>query len=224
MMEEIIDFLLRGNDLLWSGTLETLYMVFVSMILGSLVGIPLGVGVVVTEDGNILESKGINFILSTIINITRSIPFIVLLVALIPFTRFIVGTSIGTTASIVPLTVGAIPFIGRIVESAIKEVDGGVIEAAQSMGATPWEIVTKVLLPESLPTLVLGLTITLISLIGYSAIVGAIGGGGLGDIAIRYGYHRYQTDIMIKTIILLVVMVQLIQHFGNLLARKLDRS
>nr|WP_211231277.1 methionine ABC transporter permease [Halonatronum saccharophilum] len=223
-MEEIIDFLLRGNDLLWSGTLETLYMVFVSMILGSLVGIPLGVGVVVTEDGNILESKGINFILSTIINITRSIPFIVLLVALIPFTRFIVGTSIGTTASIVPLTVGAIPFIGRIVESAIKEVDGGVIEAAQSMGATPWEIVTKVLLPESLPTLVLGLTITLISLIGYSAIVGAIGGGGLGDIAIRYGYHRYQTDIMIKTIILLVVMVQLIQHFGNLLARKLDRS
>ncbi len=223
-MEGIIEFLLKGNNLLWSGTLETLYMVFASMVLASLVGIPLGVGVVATEEGNILESKGINFILSTIINITRSIPFIVLLVALIPFTRFVVGTSIGTTASIVPLTVGAIPFIGRIVESAIKEVDSGVIEAAQSMGATPWEIVTKVLLPESLPTLVLGLTITLISLIGYSAIVGAIGGGGLGDIAIRYGYHRYQTDIMIKTIILLVVMVQGIQHFGNLLARKLDKS
>ncbi|WP_018249247.1 methionine ABC transporter permease [Orenia marismortui] len=223
-MKEVLSLLIKDSGLLWEGILQTSYMVSISMLLGALFGIPLGVGVVVTEEGNILENKSINFILSTFINITRSIPFIILMVALIPFTRIIVGTSIGTSAAVVSLTIGAVPFIGRIVEGALKEVDGGVIEAAQAMGANPWEIITKVLLPEALPSLVLGLTITAISLIGYSAIAGAIGAGGLGDIAIRYGYHRFQTDIMLKTVVLLVIIVQIIQNLGTYLARKLDHS
>ncbi|TDX48900.1 methionine ABC transporter permease [Orenia marismortui] len=223
-MKEVLSLLIKDSGLLWEGILQTSYMVSISMLLGALFGIPLGVGVVVTEEGNILENKSINFILSTFINITRSIPFIILMVALIPFTRIIVGTSIGTSAAVVSLTIGAVPFIGRIVEGALKEVDGGVIEAAQAMGSNPWEIITKVLLPEALPSLVLGLTITAISLIGYSAIAGAIGAGGLGDIAIRYGYHRFQTDIMLKTVVLLVIIVQIIQNLGTYLARKLDHS
>ncbi|OCL27690.1 methionine ABC transporter permease [Orenia metallireducens] len=223
-MKEVFSLLIKDSGLLWEGILQTSYMVSISMLLGALFGIPLGVGVVVTEEGNILENKAINLILSTFINITRSIPFIILMVALIPLTRMIVGTSIGTSAAVVSLTIGAVPFIGRIVEGALKEVDGGVVEAAQAMGANPWEIISKVLLPEALPSLVLGLTITAISLIGYSAIAGAIGAGGLGDIAIRYGYHRFQTDIMIKTVVLLVVIVQIIQNLGTYLARRLDHS
>nr|WP_041608258.1 methionine ABC transporter permease [Halobacteroides halobius] len=211
-------------DLLVVGIQETIYMVGISMIVAMLFGIPLGIGVVVTEEGDILENKYLNLILSIIINVTRSVPFIVLMVALIPFTRVIVGTSIGTTAAVVPLSIAAIPFIGRIVENSLKEVDNGVIEAAQSMGATPWQIISKVLLAEALPSLVLGMTITAITLIGFSAIAGAIGAGGLGDIAIRYGYHRFQTDIMIKTVILLVIIVQLVQSFGNWLAKRLDHS
>ncbi|PRX32517.1 D-methionine transport system permease protein [Orenia metallireducens] len=223
-MKEVFSLLIKDSGLLWQGILQTAYMVSVSMLLASLFGIPLGIGVVVSEEGNILENKAINLILSTFINITRSIPFIILMVALIPLTRIIVGTSIGTSAAVVSLTIGAVPFIGRIVEGALKEVDGGVIEAAQAMGANPWEIISKVLLPEALPSLVLGLTITAISLIGYSAIAGAIGAGGLGDIAIRYGYHRFQTDVMIKTVVLLVVIVQIIQNLGTYLARRLDHS
>ncbi len=223
-MKDLLLLITKDSTLLWNGIVETLYMVSISMLLATIIGIPLGIAVVVTEEGNILEKKSINLILSIIINITRSIPFIVLMVALIPFTRLVVGTSIGTTAAIVPLTIGAIPFIARIVENSIKEVDSGVVEAAQAMGASPWEIIKKVLLPEALPSLVLGLTITGISLIGYSAIVGAIGGGGLGDIAIRYGYQRFQTDIMIKTVVLLVVIVQCVQNLGNHLAKKLDHS
>ncbi|WP_459838160.1 methionine ABC transporter permease [Halanaerobaculum tunisiense] len=210
--------------LLWAGIQETIYMVGVSMCVAVLFGIPLGVGVVVTDKEHILENKYLNLILTTIINITRSIPFIVLMVALIPFTRLVVGTSVGTTAAIVPLTIAAIPFVGRIVENSLKGVDNGVIEAAQSMGATPWQIISKVLLPESLPSLTLGLTITGITLIGFSAIAGAIGAGGLGDIAVRYGYHRFQTDVMIKTIILLIILVQSVQSFGNWLAQRLDHS
>lgn len=223
-MKNLLAFIIKDWGLMWTGIQQTLYMVGVSMAISTLFGIPLGVGVVVTEKGNILENKYINFILSAVINIARSIPFIVLMVALIPFTRLLVNTSIGTNAAVVPLTIAAIPFIGRIVESALKEVDDGVIEAAQAMGATPWEIITKVLLPESLPSLVLGLTITAITLIGFSAIAGAIGAGGLGDIAVRYGYHRFESVIMIKTVILLIVLVQSVQTFGNYLANKLDHS
>ena len=223
-MKNLLAFITRDFGLMWTGIQQTLYMVGVSMTISTVLGIPLGVGVVVTEKGNILENKYINFILSAIINIVRSIPFIVLMVALIPFTRLLVNTSIGTTAAVVPLTIAAIPFIGRIVESSLKEVDNGVIEAAQAMGANPWEIITKVLLPEALPSLVLGLTITAITLIGFSAIAGAIGAGGLGDIAVRYGYHRFETVIMVKTVILLIVLVQGVQTFGNWLANTLDHS
>jgi D-methionine transport system permease protein len=223
-MKSLLAFIIKDASLLFAGIKQTLYMVGVSMAIATLLGVPLGVAVVVTSEDNILENKYINFILSGIINIVRSIPFIVLMVALIPFTRLLVNTSIGTTAAVVPLTIAAIPFIGRIVESSLKEVDSGVIQAAQSMGANPWEIITKVLLPEALPSLVLGLTITAITLIGFSAIAGAIGAGGLGDIAVRYGYHRFQTVIMIKTVILLIILVQGVQTFGNWLASSLDHS
>lgn len=223
-MKNLLAFIIKDVGLLWTGIQQTLYMVGVSMAISTLFGVPLGVGVVVTEKGNILENKYVNFILSAIINVVRSIPFIVLMVALIPFTRLLVNTSIGTTAAVVPLTIAAIPFIGRIVENSLKEVDNGVIEAAQAMGSTPWEIITKVLLPEALPSLVLGLTITAITLIGFSAIAGAIGAGGLGDIAVRYGYHRFETVIMVKTVILLIVLVQGVQTFGNWLANTLDHS
>jgi len=223
-MTELLGQLASNSELLLQGLQETLYMVLVSMMIAVFFGIPLGVGVVVTEPNGILEKKEINFILGAIINVARSIPFIILMVAIIPFTRLIVGTSIGTTAAIVPLAVAAIPFIGRIVENSLKEVDPGVVEAAQAMGATPWEIITKVLIPEALPSLILGITLALISLIGYSAIVGAVGGGGLGDIAIRYGYQRFQGDIMLQTVVILVVLVQLIQSIGNWLSGKLNKA
>ena len=223
-MKNLLAFITRDWSLLWTGVQQTFYMVGISMAISTFFGIPLGVGVVVTEEDNILENRYLNFILSAIINIVRSIPFIVLMVALIPFTRLVVNTSIGTTAAVVPLTIAAIPFIGRIVESSLKEVDKGVIEAAQSMGATPGEIITKVLLPEALPSLILGLTITAITLIGFSAIAGAIGAGGLGDIAVRYGYHRFETVIMVKTVILLIILVQSVQTFGNWLANRLDHK
>ncbi|SDC24297.1 MULTISPECIES: methionine ABC transporter permease [unclassified Candidatus Frackibacter] len=223
-MTEMLGQLASNSELLLQGLQETLYMVLVSMMIAVFFGIPLGVGVVVTEPNGILEKKEINFILGSIINVARSIPFIILMVAIIPFTRLIVGTSIGTTAAIVPLAVAAIPFIGRIVENSLKEVDPGVVEAAQAMGATPWEIITKVLIPEALPSLILGITLALISLIGYSAIVGAVGGGGLGDIAIRYGYQRFQGDVMLQTVVILVVLVQLIQSIGNWLSSKLNKA
>ncbi|HHT36575.1 MAG: methionine ABC transporter permease [Candidatus Wallacebacter cryptica] len=208
---------------LWQAAGETLYMVGVSVVAAQILGLPLGVLLVITDDGHILENKVINRILSTIINIGRSIPFIILLVAIIPLTKFLLGTYIGTTATIVPLTVAAIPFVARVVESTLKEVDPGVVEAAQAMGASPWQIVYKVLLPESLPGLVLGFTLTAVNLIGYSAMAGTVGGGGLGDIAIRFGYQRYRVDIILYTVIILVVLVQVLQALGNLLARRLAR-
>jgi D-methionine transport system permease protein len=221
---ELLEQLASNSELLWQGLKETLYMVSISMIIAILFGIPLGVGLVVTEPENILENKKVNLVLGSIINVARSIPFIILMVAIIPFTRLLVGTSIGTNAAIVPLAVAAIPFIGRIVENSLKEVDSGVVEAAQSMGANPWEIITKVLIPEALPSLILGLTLTVISLIGYSAIVGAVGGGGLGDIAVRYGYQRFRGDIMLETVVILVVLVQFIQMIGNYLADRLNKA
>ncbi|HHY46662.1 MAG TPA: ABC transporter permease [Firmicutes bacterium] len=210
--------------LLRQATMETLWMVGLSTLIAVPCGLPLGVLLVCTEPGGILENRIIYPVLSGIVNVGRSIPFIILMVAIIPFTRLLVGTSIGTTAAVVPLAVAAIPFVARIVESSLKEIGHGVIEAAQAMGATPWQIICKVLIPEALPALVLGTTITTINLVGYSAMAGAIGGGGLGDLAIRYGYQRFRTDVMLMTVAELVLMVQGIQMLGDWLARKLDHK
>lgn len=221
-MFDLITDLARYNDLMISGSLETLYMVAMSLFFAIVGGIPLGVLTTITRENHIIPNKPLNFVLDGIINIGRSIPFIILMVAVIPFTRMIVGTSIGTNAAVVPLSLAAIPFMGRVTDNAILEIDHGVIESAQSMGASPLQIVFKVLLAESLPAIILGLTLTAISLVSYSAMAGAIGGGGLGDIAIRYGYQRFQLPIMLETIVVLVVMVQFIQFFGNQIASFFD--
>ena len=210
-------------SLLFESLGETLYMVAVSMICASILGIPLGILLVVTEKGEILACPAINKPLAFIINMIRSIPFIILMVAIIPFTRFLVHTSIGTTAAIVPLTIAAIPYIARMVETSIREIPSGLIEAAESMGATPMQIIRKVLLPEALPSILESLTVVIVSLVGASAMAGTIGGGGLGDLAIRYGYQRFPADVMIATIIVLVIVVQLIQFIGNYLSRKADK-
>ena len=210
-------------SLLFESLGETLYMVAVSMICASILGIPLGILLVVTEKGEILACPAINKPLAFIINMIRSLPFIILMVAIIPFTRFLVHTSIGTTAAIVPLTIAAIPYIARMVETSIREIPSGLIEAAESMGATPMQIIRKVLLPEALPSILESLTVVIVSLVGASAMAGTIGGGGLGDLAIRYGYQRFQADVMIATIIVLVIVVQLIQFIGNYLSRKADK-
>lgn len=202
---------------------ETLLMVIVSTLFGYLFGLPLGIGLYITNDDGIKPNKTVYRILDIIVNIGRSIPFLILLILLIPFTRLIVGKSFGTIATIVPLTISAIPFIGRMVESSLKEVDKGVIEAAQSMGASTFQIITKVLLVEARPSLINGVTICLGTIVGYSAMAGTVGGGGLGDIAIRYGYYRYQTDIMFITVVIIVVLVQLFQLLGNKLSIKLDK-
>lgn len=211
--------LMAHGPLLLSGFGETLYMVTVSTVISALLGIPLGVLVVVTEPGQIWEQRWFHRLLSMLTDLARSVPFIIFMVAMIPLTRLIVGTSIGTTAAIVPLTVSAIPFMARIAESGLKEVDHGVIEAAKAVGASRLQIIRKVLLREALPSLILGITITAVSLVGYSAMAGAIGGGGLGDLAIRYGYYRFQGDVMIETVVLLIVLVQGLQWVGNRAAR-----
>lgn len=198
---------------------ETLYMVGASVMLAVVFGLPMGVLLVATEKGSILENPGICQALSAVVNIGRSIPFVILMVAIMPFTRLVVGTSIGTTAAIVPLTIAAIPFMARMVETSLREVDAGVVEAAQAMGASPWEIIKKVLLPEAKPSLILGITITAINLVGYSTMAGAIGGGGLGDLAVRYGYQRFRGDVMLATVVILVLLVQGIQMLGGTLAR-----
>lgn len=210
-------------DLLFQGLLETLWMVGVSGGLATLLGVPLGVLLVVTGPGHILPRPGVNMVVGAVANVVRSTPFIILLVAIIPATRLIVGTSIGTAAAIVPLTLAAIPFVGRITEAALREVDSGLIEAAEAMGATPLQIVVKVLLPEAMPGIVAGLTITVVSLINYSAMAGAVGGGGLGDIGIRYGYQRFLPEVMIAVIVVLIVLVQAVQSSGDLLARRLNK-
>jgi D-methionine transport system permease protein len=210
--------------LLGQGTLDTLYMTGMSAFIAYLFGLPLGVALVVTDAKGIRPRVQFNRVLGAAVNIVRSVPFIILLIAVIPFTRFVVGSSIGSTASIVPLALGAVPFIARMVESSLKELDKGAIEAAQSMGASLGQIVFRVMLPECLPSLILGATITVITLIGYSAMAGTVGGGGLGDIAIRYGYYRYQNDLMVLTILLLLLIVQAFQSFGNFLSRKADRK
>ena len=207
---------------LLKATWQTTYMVFVSGALASALGIPLGFILFCTRKDNILEHKTVNVILSAFSNAVRSIPFIILLIAIIPLTRLIVGTSIGTTAAIVPLTIGAIPFVARIVENALEEVPYGLIEMGLSIGATPLQIIRKVLLPEVLPSIINGLTVTVIALVAYSAMAGAVGGGGLGDLAIRYGYQRFELNIMIITIVVLILMVQLIQSVGDRIAQRFN--
>ena len=202
---------------------ETVYMVVVSMIVATIIGVPLGVLLHTTSKGQILESPTVNRVVGAIVNAVRSIPFIILLVAIIPFTRLLVGTAIGTTAAMVPLVIAAIPFIGRQVETSLKEVPFGLVEAAQSMGATPAQIIWKVLLPESMSSIVAQLTTVIISLVGESAMAGAVGGGGLGDLAIRYGYQRFRPEIMLATVVILIVLVQLVQFVGNTLAKRLDK-
>lgn len=210
--------------LLLPATLETLYMVSIATVFTLLFGLPLGIVLVITSKGHLLERPKLNAALSYVVNMARSLPFIILMIFVIPFTRLIVGSSIGTNAAIVPLVIAAIPFYARVVESAIHEVDGGVIEAATAMGARPSAIIRQVLIPEALPSLVLGTTITIINLLGYSAMAGTIGGGGIGDLAIRYGYHRFNTEIMFATIVLLIVLVQLIQASGNLIASQILKN
>lgn len=204
-------------------SLTTLYMVGVSTLLTVLFGLPLGVLLVVSDSKGLSPKPALNKILGVVVNLTRSLPFIILLVVLIPFTRWIAGTSIGPTAAIVPLTIAAVPFFARVTESALREVPSGLIEAAQAMGSSEWQIVSKVYIPEALPGLVLGVALTLINLLGYSAMAGAVGGGGLGDLAIRYGYQRFETKVMLVTVVLLVLFVQMVQSLGDRIAAKVSK-
>ena len=203
---------------------ETVYMVAVSMIVASAIGIPLGVLLLATGKNQVLELGIANKTLSAIVNCVRSIPFIILMVAIIPFTRLIVGSSIGTTAAIVPLIIASIPLIARLVETSLREVPYGLIEAALSMGAAPYQIIRRVLLPEAMPSIVAQLTTVIIVLSGEAAMAGAVGGGGLGDLAIRYGYQRFNPEVMLATVIVLIVLVQVIQFLGNMLAKKLNKK
>ncbi|NLM46327.1 MAG: ABC transporter permease [Firmicutes bacterium] len=205
-------------------TWETIYMVATSTFFSYLFGLPLGVILVVTARGHIMENSVVNRVLGWIINATRSIPFIIFLILIIPITRLLVGTYIGTVASIVPLTLAAIPFVARLVETSLKEIDWGLIEAALSMGANSWTIITKVLLPEAKPSLLLGVAITTISLVGYSAMAGIVGGGGLGTLAYYYGYQRYENTIMWATVIVLIIIVQGVQLLGEKLAQKASKN
>jgi D-methionine transport system permease protein len=205
------------------GILETLYMTVFSSLIAYLLGLPLGVLLVVTDKEGIAPLVPLNKLLGVIVNLVRSVPFIILLITVIPFTRFLIGTTIGPNAVVVPLIIGSAPYIARLVESSLKEVDKGVIEAAQSMGATPFQIVYKVLIPEAKPSLVIGGAIAVTTILSYSAMAGFVGGGGLGDIAIRYGYYRYQTDIMLVTVALLVLIVQIIQELGSAWMKHTDK-
>lgn len=210
-------------SMLIEGTGATLYMTLVSTLFGYILGLPMGIILAITDKEGIKPNKAVYKILDFIVNIIRSVPFLILLILVIPLTKAIVGKSYGSSATIVPLVIAAAPFIARMVESSLKEVDKGVIEAAQSMGAGTLTIIRKVLLAEARTSLLVGVTIAVGTILGYSAMAGTVGGGGLGDIAIRYGYHRYQTDIMIVTIIILVVLVQILQGLGMMFSKKLDR-
>lgn len=200
---------------IWQGTWQTLYMVGVSTGASFIVGLPLGILLLLFSPGHLLQNRVIYQICSVIVNVIRSVPFIILLIALIPFTTWVIGTSIGLNASIVPLVVGAIPFYARLTETALREVDRGVIEAAQSMGASTWQIVLRVLLPESRPGLIAGLTVTAVTLVSYTAMSGVIAGGGLGNLAVMYGYERFETNVMIITTLLMIILVQVLQMVGD---------
>ena len=203
---------------------NTLYMVFAATLVAIIIGMPIGVILVITDKEGIKENLRLNNVLGTIVNIGRSFPFAILIVALIPFTRFIVGTSLGTTATIVPLSIAAAPFVARVIESSLKEVDKGIVEAALSMGSSIWEIIIKVLIPEAMASIILGITLTVVNLIGYSAMAGMVGGGGLGNVAIQYGYHRYDFSLIIATVILLIILVQILQWIGNSIAKTVNKK
>ena len=209
--------------ILWESTLQTLYMVAMSTLLGTIIGAPLGIFLATSRRGELLSAPVLNAVLGLIVNAARSTPFIILVVAIIPLTRLIAGTSIGSTAAIVPLTIAAAPFIARLIETAIREVDAGLIEAARAMGATPGQIVRKVLIPEAMPGIILGLTLAVVSLIGYSAMVGAVGGGGLGDLGIRYGYQRFMPEVMLAVVVILILLVQAVQSLGEWIASRFDK-
>ncbi|WP_423063064.1 methionine ABC transporter permease [Candidiatus Paracoxiella cheracis] len=215
MSQEMIGFII---DAFW----QTLEMVFISGVIAVLIGLPLGVILFTTQKNQLLARPNLHRILAAIVNAMRSIPFIILMVAIIPLTRFIVGTSIGTIAAIVPLSLSAIPFFARLTETALSEVSSGLIEASQAMGASPFQIIYKVLIPEALPNLVRSITLMAVTLVGYSAMAGAVGGGGLGDLAIRYGYERFEVNVMIITVVVLIALVQLMQYSGDWIAERIS--
>lgn len=210
-------------EMLWEGVLDTLYMTVVSTVLSYVFGMVMGVLLVICRKDGIASRPVFYGVLDVVVNLTRSFPFLILMIAVIPFTRFLVGTTIGNNATVVPLVIAAAPFVARLIEASLLEVDAGVVEAAQSMGASTWQIIIKVLLPEALPSLLNGSAVAAITILGYSAMSGAVGGGGLGKLAIMYGYNRYQTDIMFATIILLIVIVQLFQMLGNWATKHFDK-
>ncbi len=211
-------------QLLGTGLAETLYMVVLSTLISLAIGLPLGVMLAVTEKGNILEAPRVNKALATFVNIVRSFPFIILIVILLPLSRFIVGTTIGSTAAVVPLSIGSAPFLARIIENSLKEVHTGKIEASLAMGAGTFTIIRRVLIPEALPSLVRGVTLAIITITGFTAAAGAIGAGGLGSLAIRFGYMRFRNDIMIFTVVLLIVLVQGVQFGGDLIAKWINKK
>jgi len=223
MFDSLGDFFNQFGSLLGEATVVTLIMVTLSTLVAYLIGIPIAMLSKVTEPGSLWPNRPINAIVGWIINMGRSIPFIILMIAILPFTRLVVGTTIGPQGAIVPLSVAAIPFVARMVESSFSEINPGCIEAGRAFGANTFQIITKLYVRESLPSLVRGAAITYITLIGYSAMAGAIGAGGLGDVAIRYGYYRYKTDVLIATIIILIILVQIIQSISDLIARKIDK-
>lgn len=217
-------FLEEYGSLLVRATLETLYMTGMTVAIGYLLGMPLGIFLYITDKESISENKVVNAIVGWFANMLRSIPFMILLIALMPFTRLIVGKAIGPTAAIVPLVIGSAPFIARMVETSLNEIDRGLIDCSRAMGATNYQIITRVLMPETLPSLVRGLSIATITIIGYTALAGAVGGGGLGDVAYRYGFHRYETGVMWVTVLILVIMVQVIQVAFDLWAKRIDKN
>lgn len=211
-------------EILAKGTLDTLYMTFMSTLLAYVIGLFLGVLLYVTNKNNIMPHRILNSVIGWIVNIGRSIPFIILMVALLPVTKILVGKVTGPNAAIVALVIAAAPFVARLVETSLEELDFNVIESVEAMGATKWQIIFKVMIPEAIPSLVRGLSITTITLIGYTAMAGAVGAGGLGDIALRYGYHRYEYGMMFATLVLIVIIVQIIQIVFNLIAKKIDKK
>ncbi len=211
-------------DLLFTGLGDTVYMVLLATLVALIIGLPLGILLVVTEKGNMIEAPKLNKILGTVINLFRSFPTIILIVVLLPLSRLVVGTTLGSTAAVVPLSIGSAPFLARIIENCLKEVSIGKVEAAMAMGATPVTIITKILIPEALPSLVRGLTLAIIAIIGFTAVAGAIGAGGLGSLAIRFGYMRYRDDVMIATVLALVILVQGVQWGGDMIAKRINRK
>ena len=217
------DFLAEYGAMLLQETVATLEMSLISTLFAYILGIPIGVLVTITGEHSILPCRPVNVILGWIVNMGRSIPFLILLVALMPFTRKVVGTATGVEGMIVPLIVAATPFVARMIETSLMEVDDGLIEVAHATGSTTWQIIRKGLIPESIPSILMGVPITLITIVGYSAMAGVVGGGGLGDVALRYGYYRYQTEVMIATIVILIILVQIMQSLGSLIAKKSDK-